>query len=245
MNWHMIISGLIVVVLKIVGTTLFLLYFPQIFGKGNDSFSPSGSNGTVPPTFRRGYVSAMPTESSGTVCPRRWDFHQGRCFFLSTSEMSWNQSRDYCETEASTLAIVNNPEKLMVRYPSPSPSKCGPRRAAPVSPGNLLGMYNKFLVPSSRPTEQEAQQSAFQQALQNFLQRITGAEKHFVGLLYQNAEKRWRWIDKSIFNGNVTNQQQNFNCVTIGLTKTFDAALCDTKYRWICERSAEKAVGAV
>ncbi|XP_019522336.1 PREDICTED: C-type lectin domain family 5 member A isoform X2 [Hipposideros armiger] len=171
MNWHMIISGLIVVVLKIVGTTLFLLYFPQIFGKGNDSFSPIGSN--------------------GTVCPRRWDFHQGRCFFLSTSEMSWNQSRDYCETEASTLAIVNTPEKL------------------------------------------------------NFLQHITGAEKYFVGLLYQNAEKRWRWIDKSIFNGNVTNQQQNFNCVTIGLTKTFDAALCDTKYRWICERSAEKAVGAV
>ncbi|XP_019522335.1 PREDICTED: C-type lectin domain family 5 member A isoform X1 [Hipposideros armiger] len=191
MNWHMIISGLIVVVLKIVGTTLFLLYFPQIFGKGNDSFSPIGSNGTVPPTFRSGYVSAMPTESSGTVCPRRWDFHQGRCFFLSTSEMSWNQSRDYCETEASTLAIVNTPEKL------------------------------------------------------NFLQHITGAEKYFVGLLYQNAEKRWRWIDKSIFNGNVTNQQQNFNCVTIGLTKTFDAALCDTKYRWICERSAEKAVGAV
>ena len=26
MNWHMIISGLIVVVLKIVGMTLFLLY---------------------------------------------------------------------------------------------------------------------------------------------------------------------------------------------------------------------------
>ncbi|XP_032954572.1 C-type lectin domain family 5 member A isoform X5 [Rhinolophus ferrumequinum] len=165
MNWHMIISGLIVVVLKIVGTTLFLLYFPQIFGSDNISFSP--------------------TESSGTVCPRRWDFHQGRCFFLSTFEMSWNKSKDYCETEESTLAIVNTPEKL------------------------------------------------------KFLQDITAAEKYFIGLLYQNAEKRWYWINNSIFNGNVTNHHQNFNCVTIGLTKTFDSALCDTEYRWICEKRAK------
>lgn len=47
------------------------------------------------------------------VCPRRWDFHQGRCFFLSAFEKSWNKSKDYCETEESTLAIVNTPEKLV------------------------------------------------------------------------------------------------------------------------------------
>ncbi|XP_016060554.1 PREDICTED: C-type lectin domain family 5 member A isoform X2 [Miniopterus natalensis] len=165
MNWCMIISGLIVVVLKVVGMTLFLLHFPQIFGKSNNSFSPE--------------------ESYGTVCPTRWDFHQGRCFFLSSSEMSWNKSRESCEAEGSTLAIVNMPEKL------------------------------------------------------KFLQDITGAEKYFIGLLYQPAEKRWRWINNSVFNGNVTNQRQNFNCVTIGLTKTFDAASCDTAYRWICEKSAK------
>lgn len=99
--------------------------------------------------------------------------------------MSWNKSKDYCETEESTLAIVNTPEKL------------------------------------------------------KFLQDITAAEKYFIGLLYQNAEKRWYWINNSIFNGNVTNHNQYFNCVTIGLTKTFDAALCDTEYRWICEKRAK------
>ncbi|KAF6275891.1 C-type lectin domain containing 5A [Rhinolophus ferrumequinum] len=188
MNWHMIISGLIVVVLKIVGTTLFLLYFPQIFGPSHESFSPTGSYGTgnvFPQIFGSDNISFSPTESSGTVCPRRWDFHQGRCFFLSTFEMSWNKSKDYCETEESTLAIVNTPEKL------------------------------------------------------KFLQDITAAEKYFIGLLYQNAEKRWYWINNSIFNGNVTNHHQNFNCVTIGLTKTFDSALCDTEYRWICEKRAK------
>uniref|UniRef100_A0A8C3X3Q8 C-type lectin domain family 5 member A n=1 Tax=Catagonus wagneri TaxID=51154 RepID=A0A8C3X3Q8_9CETA len=165
MNWHMIISALIVVVLKIVGVTLFLLYFPQIFGERNVSF--------------------ISTESPGTVCPTGWDFHQGRCFFLSTSENSWNNSMNSCKERGSTLAIVNTPEKL------------------------------------------------------KFLQNITGAEKYFIGLLYQHAEKRWRWINNSIFKGNVTNQGHNFNCVTIGLTKTFDAASCDINYRWICEKSAQ------
>uniref|UniRef100_A0A8C3XCD5 C-type lectin domain containing 5A n=1 Tax=Catagonus wagneri TaxID=51154 RepID=A0A8C3XCD5_9CETA len=131
MNWHMIISALIVVVLKIVGVTLFLLYFPQIFGERNVSF--------------------ISTESPGTVCPTGWDFHQGRCFFLSTSENSWNNSMNSCKERGSTLAIVNTPEKL------------------------------------------------------KFLQNITGAEKYFIGLLYQHAEKRWRWINNSIFKGKYVN----------------------------------------
>uniref|UniRef100_A0A452SQS3 C-type lectin domain containing 5A n=2 Tax=Ursus TaxID=9639 RepID=A0A452SQS3_URSAM len=70
-----------------------------------------------------------------------------------------------------------------------------------------------------------------------FLQDKTGAEKYFIGL-YKQAKNRWRWIDNSIFNGNVTNQHQNFNCVTIGLTKAYDAAPCDISFRWICEKAA-------
>ncbi|XP_008581184.1 PREDICTED: C-type lectin domain family 5 member A [Galeopterus variegatus] len=168
MNWHMIISGLIVVVLKVIGMTFFLLYFSQIFG--SSSLSPN---------------NLMPTRSYGTVCPTGWDFHQGRCFFLSTSELSWNEGRDSCKKEGSTLAIVNTPQKL------------------------------------------------------KYLQSITGAEKYFIGLTYQHAEKSWRWIDNSVFIGNVTNHNQNFDCVTIGLTMTFDAALCDVTYRRICEKAAK------
>lgn len=70
-----------------------------------------------------------------------------------------------------------------------------------------------------------------------YLQDLAGAEKYLIGLMYQPAQKRWRWIDNSVFNGNVTNQHQNFNCVTIGLSKTFDAASCDVTYRWICEKN--------
>ncbi|XP_064343356.1 C-type lectin domain family 5 member A isoform X2 [Camelus dromedarius] len=144
MNWHMIISTLIVGVLKVVGMTLFLLY----------------------------------------SCPRGWYFHQGRCYFLSISELPWNKSVESCKARGSTLAIVDTPEKL------------------------------------------------------KFLQDIAGAEKYFIGLMYQGKEKKWRWINNSPFNGNVTNQIQNFNCVTIGLTKTFDAVSCDIPYRSICEKSS-------
>ncbi|XP_052029481.1 C-type lectin domain family 5 member A isoform X1 [Apodemus sylvaticus] len=190
MNWHMIISGLIVVVVKVVGMTFFLLYFPQVFDKSNDGFIPTESYGTtsvqnVSQIFGRNDESFIPTRSYGTVCPKDWDFHQGRCFFFSTSESSWKDSRDYCATKGSTLAVVNTPEKL------------------------------------------------------NFLQDIAGAENYFIGLIRQPGQKKWLWIDNSVFNGNVTNQDQNFDCVTIGLTKTFDAASCDVRYRWICEGTAK------
>uniref|UniRef100_A0A8D2BEC4 C-type lectin domain containing 5A n=1 Tax=Sciurus vulgaris TaxID=55149 RepID=A0A8D2BEC4_SCIVU len=127
MNWHMIISALIVVVLKSVGMTLFLLYFPQILSTSNDGFNS--------------------TSSYGTVCPKDWDFHQRRCFFLSTSELSWNKSRDDCVTKGSTLAIVNTPEKL------------------------------------------------------EYLQHIADVEKYFIGLTYHSVEKKWRWINNSVFSG--------------------------------------------
>ncbi|XP_005365926.1 C-type lectin domain family 5 member A isoform X1 [Microtus ochrogaster] len=188
MNWNMIISGFIIVVIKVAGMTVFLLYFPQVFGKSNDSFIPTESYGTtnvqnVSQIFGRNNESIMPTRSYGTGCPKDWDLHQGRCFFFSTSESSWNNSRDHCATRGSTLAVVDTLEKL------------------------------------------------------KYLQDIADAEKYFVGLTRQPGGKRWRWVNNSAFNGNVTNENQNFHCVTIGLTKTFDAASCDISYRWICERT--------
>uniref|UniRef100_A0A8C8TTL1 C-type lectin domain family 5 member A n=1 Tax=Peromyscus maniculatus bairdii TaxID=230844 RepID=A0A8C8TTL1_PERMB len=171
MNWNMIISVLIIVVIKVVGMTLFLLYFPQVFDKSNDGFIPTESYGTTN------------VQNVSPICPKDWDFHQGRCFFFSTSESSWENSRDDCASKESTLAIVNTPQIL------------------------------------------------------KYLQDIAGAEKYFVGLRRQPGEREWRWINNSAFNGNVTNESQNFHCVTIGLTKTFDAASCDISYRWICEKT--------
>ncbi|XP_042533178.1 C-type lectin domain family 5 member A [Dipodomys spectabilis] len=179
MNWHMIISMLIVVVLKVIGMTLFLLHFSQIFGNNNNSLIPTRSYGTGHTI----HTTHSPTVSS--ACPKDWDLHLGRCFFFSISEEHWSRSKEDCVTKDSTLAIVNTPEKL------------------------------------------------------TYLQEIAGVEKYFIGLIRGagTTEKRWHWIDNSEFNGNVTNQNQNFNCATIGLTKAFDAAPCDVSYRWICEKT--------
>ncbi|EHB01130.1 C-type lectin domain family 5 member A [Heterocephalus glaber] len=187
MNWHMIISVLIVVVLKAIGVTLFLLYFPQTFWKSNDGIIPTGSYGTdnvhnVSQTFESSTESFIPTRRYGTACPPHWqNFNQTRCFFLSTTESTWSNSRDDCAKKRSTLAIVNTPEKL------------------------------------------------------KYLQDKADAEKYFIGLMYQPAENKWHWINNSVFIGNVTNKNENFNCVTIGLSTTFDAASCDVPYHWICE----------
>ncbi|XP_035306476.1 C-type lectin domain family 5 member A isoform X2 [Cricetulus griseus] len=168
MNWNLIISGLVTVVIKAAGMTLFLLHFPQVFYESNDGFIPTESYGTT---------------NVQNACPKDWDFHRGRCFFFSTSEASWENSRGDCVSRGSTLAIADTAEKL------------------------------------------------------KYLQDIAGAEKYFVALRRQSGERKWRWINNSVFSGNVTNENQNFHCVTIGLTKTFDAASCDISYRWICEKS--------
>uniref|UniRef100_A0A8C8TVG5 C-type lectin domain family 5 member A n=1 Tax=Peromyscus maniculatus bairdii TaxID=230844 RepID=A0A8C8TVG5_PERMB len=169
MNWNMIISVLIIVVIKVVGMTLFLL-------------SPLQNTDHIY-SFCLCLCSFLPHSLVSPICPKDWDFHQGRCFFFSTSESSWENSRDDCASKESTLAIVNTPQIL------------------------------------------------------KYLQDIAGAEKYFVGLRRQPGEREWRWINNSAFNGNVTNESQNFHCVTIGLTKTFDAASCDISYRWICEKT--------
>lgn len=46
-------------------------------------------------------------------------------------------------------------------------------------------------------------------------------------------------LNHVLFSFRITNQLQDFHCVTIGLTNTFDAASCNTPYRWICEKRAK------
>ncbi|XP_072508619.1 C-type lectin domain family 5 member A isoform X2 [Notamacropus eugenii] len=116
-NWHMVISIAIVLAVKAVGTTFFLLYLPQIFPPVLEESSNSTSterNTTVP------WISTTPFEenfsysttgNSRTDCPVRWDFYKGSCYFFSTNERNWNQSQARCFNEAATLAIINSAEE--------------------------------------------------------------------------------------------------------------------------------------
>ncbi|OBS79821.1 hypothetical protein A6R68_21979 [Neotoma lepida] len=155
MNWNMIISGLIIVVIKVVGMTFFLLYWSPLQNTNHITYIHSVS------------ISAP---------------------FLPTPQLR--------QTVPKTGILIKGDASS-----SPPPNHLG----------KTAGMIK-------------------------YLQDIAGAEKYFVGLRRQPGERKWRWVNNSAFNGNVTNENQNFHCVTIGLTKTFDAVPCDNSYRWICEK---------
>ncbi|XP_068943499.1 C-type lectin domain family 5 member A isoform X1 [Petaurus breviceps papuanus] len=212
-NWHMVISIAIVVTVKAVGTTFFLLYLPQIFPpvlkespnststersptvswtspttleENSNNFTTENSK-TVPstlPVTSEGNFRYITPENRGTDCPIRWDLHKGRCYFFSANEENWNNSRTRCSNEGATLVVINDTEE------------------------------------------------------QRFLQQRAGLEVYFIGLRYQQSQKRWQWIDGSGFKVNITDDTPNFDCGTIGLSGTVDKSSCEISHRWICEKRA-------
>ncbi|XP_051857381.1 C-type lectin domain family 5 member A [Antechinus flavipes] len=213
LNWHTVISVFIVVTVKAVGTTFFLLYLPQIFPpvleenfnststersttvlwtspttfEDNFKYSTTEASRIVPQTS---HVTSernsryLTTKNSRAVCPIRWDLHKGRCYFFSTNEGNWDDSRDQCMNEGATLAVINNIEE------------------------------------------------------QKFLQDRAGVEIYFIGLRFQISLGSWQWIDGSEFLINHLKHLPNFDCGTIGLDPDVDMASCETPHRWICEKRA-------
>lgn len=59
------------------------------------------------------------------------------------------------------------------------------------------------------------------------------------GLESEKGRAELMGLNHVVFSFSITNQIPNFNCVTIGLTNTFDAASCDVLYRYICEKRAK------
>ncbi|XP_074123812.1 C-type lectin domain family 5 member A isoform X2 [Sminthopsis crassicaudata] len=116
-NWHTVISIVIVVIVKAVGTTFFLLYLPQIFPPVlEENFNSTSTERsttvpwTSPITFEDNFKYST-TEASRTGCPIRWDLYKGRCYFFSTSEANWEDSKNQCMYEGATLAVINNREE--------------------------------------------------------------------------------------------------------------------------------------
>ncbi|KAM8980630.1 C-type lectin domain family 5 member A isoform 2-T4 [Sarcophilus harrisii] len=116
-NWHTVISVVIVLTVKAVGTTFFLLYLPQIFPPVlEENFNSTSTERsttvpwTSPITFEENF-KYFTTEASRTVCPIRWDLYKGRCYFFSTNERNWEDSRNQCTNEGATLAVINNKEE--------------------------------------------------------------------------------------------------------------------------------------
>ncbi|XP_074049637.1 C-type lectin domain family 5 member A isoform X2 [Macrotis lagotis] len=112
-NCHMIISTAIVVTVKVVGTTFFLIYLPEIFPpvlKENSNSISTERSVTVSVTSEESSKYTT-TEYIRTDCPILWHSEKGRCYFFSIKELNWNNSQIQCFNEGATLAIINNIEE--------------------------------------------------------------------------------------------------------------------------------------
>lgn len=112
--------------------------------------------------------------------------------------------------------------------------------------------YNtKPTLPGERGTgdpgdvSDQAQWVKFTQDCRSITGELTGKGEFRAGFGDRRGagmSKRQGWDQGSspyfLFLLSVVNQRLHFNCVTIGLTKTYDAASCDVNYRWICEKRA-------
>ncbi|XP_042303632.1 C-type lectin domain family 5 member A-like [Sceloporus undulatus] len=90
MNWKLMSQLVTTVFIKLIGTSLFLFYFSQIFQK-------------VP--------KATPRGEEG--CSIRWVPFRGKCYYFSAVEKTWDESQEDCALYNSHLAVVNNYEELV------------------------------------------------------------------------------------------------------------------------------------
>ncbi|XP_044274860.1 C-type lectin domain family 5 member A-like [Varanus komodoensis] len=90
MNWNLVGVLVTTVVIKLTGTSLFLLYFSQIFEK-------------------------VPNIISGgkTRCSIRWVLYEGNCYYFSALEKTWDESQADCAQANAHLAVVNSRAELM------------------------------------------------------------------------------------------------------------------------------------
>nr|XP_008114858.1 PREDICTED: DBH-like monooxygenase protein 2 [Anolis carolinensis] len=94
MNWKLVNHLMTIVFIKLIGTSLLLFYFSQIFHKA--------SNVTSKPD--------VPIKEKDS--PIRWVPFDGKCYYFSAAENTWDESQQECARSNSHLAVINNNTEL-------------------------------------------------------------------------------------------------------------------------------------
>ncbi|TFJ97749.1 C-type lectin domain family 5 member A [Platysternon megacephalum] len=121
MNWQLIIPGLVILPIKLVGTSLFLIYFPQIFpmpGFQGTLNSTTERNVTVLQTTS-GLPKTQPDSSTITTTardrtakPLQWEGHGGNYYLFSKAKEVWSSSRTECDDQSSDLVVISDRKEL-------------------------------------------------------------------------------------------------------------------------------------
>ncbi|XP_015277322.1 PREDICTED: C-type lectin domain family 2 member D2-like [Gekko japonicus] len=46
-----------------------------------------------------------------SLCPQRWVRNEGRCYFFSDTEQTWNASRINCSSQGGSLVAMDTPQE--------------------------------------------------------------------------------------------------------------------------------------
>ncbi|XP_015266148.1 PREDICTED: C-type lectin domain family 5 member A-like [Gekko japonicus] len=118
MGWRQVTPGIILVLVKLIGTSLFVTFIPQIFPRGNFSFV-SEENGTVPQTppsltLTEGLTTTTPVEITTAVqLPSlRWERFGRSSYGFSEYMLAWSSSHLECQELSSDLVIINDEEEM-------------------------------------------------------------------------------------------------------------------------------------
>uniref|UniRef100_A0A8B9K570 C-type lectin domain-containing protein n=1 Tax=Astyanax mexicanus TaxID=7994 RepID=A0A8B9K570_ASTMX len=49
------------------------------------------------------------------ACPKKWEYHGGKCYFFSENRLNWTRSRDHCISIGGHLAIKSIEEQVYIQ----------------------------------------------------------------------------------------------------------------------------------
>ncbi|XP_026546445.1 C-type lectin domain family 5 member A-like [Notechis scutatus] len=114
MNWQQVAPGIILLLVKLTGTSLFFVFFPQIFPKGNIT-STSTENSSVWLLFPEQIPSLSPLRPTTARIPLkqpRWERFREHDYLFSEEKATWLISQFDCEEWKSKLVIINDTKEL-------------------------------------------------------------------------------------------------------------------------------------
>ncbi|KAM6473087.1 C-type lectin domain family 5 member A-like isoform 2-T3 [Liasis olivaceus] len=114
MNWQQVAPGVILLLVKVTGTSLFFVFLPQIFPMGNITFtSKENYSGWTPSLEQTSSLSPLlPTTAQIPLTQPRWERFRGNDYWFSEEKETWLISKATCRDWQSDLVIISDRKEL-------------------------------------------------------------------------------------------------------------------------------------
>ncbi|XP_007443649.1 C-type lectin domain family 5 member A-like [Python bivittatus] len=115
MNWQQVAPGVILLLVKVTGTSLFFVFLPQIFPMGNITFtSKENYSGWTPSPEQTSSLSPLlPTTAQIPLTQPRWERFRGNDYWFSEEKETWLISKATCRDWQSDLVIISDRKELL------------------------------------------------------------------------------------------------------------------------------------